>query len=124
MGLAVDSDSGQEVGFINAISDGLLMAFIPLLQVVPNNQGQGISSELTRRMMKCLQDLYGIDLVCDPDLGPFYERFGLQRLLGMAQRNFDTQSGQPVRALVRKVQGKSLFGRSPSRPALGEARYK
>ena len=44
--LAVDKDSNKVVGFINAISDKVLTAYIPLLEVIPEYQKQGIGSEL------------------------------------------------------------------------------
>lgn len=47
--LARDERSGQVVGFITAISDGVLSAYIPLLEVLPSFQGQGIGSELCAR---------------------------------------------------------------------------
>ena len=75
------------VGFVNALSDGVMAAFMPLLEVRPAYQGQGIGSELVRRMLDVLGPLYSVDVVCDPDVAPFYERLGLQRLTGMAWRN-------------------------------------
>ena len=38
--------SGQVVGFITAISDGVLSAYIPLLEVLPGWRSQGIGGEL------------------------------------------------------------------------------
>ena len=64
-----------------------MAAFIPLLEVRPSHQGQGIGSELVRRMLELLAPLYSVDVVCGPDVAPFYERLGLQRLTGMARRN-------------------------------------
>lgn len=75
------------VGFINAISDGCLMAFVPLLEVRTSHHGLGIGSALVRRMMQTYRDFYGIDLLCDPSLCPFYERFGMSRVAGMVYRN-------------------------------------
>jgi ribosomal protein S18 acetylase RimI-like enzyme len=86
--LAVVADTQQIVGFINAISDGVLTAFIPLLEVLPAYQGQGIGSELTRRMLVSLAHLYAVDLICDADVQPFYERLGLLPYTGMIQRNY------------------------------------
>jgi GNAT superfamily N-acetyltransferase len=40
--LAVDPASGDVVGFITAIGDAGLVAFIPLLEVLPAWRGQGI----------------------------------------------------------------------------------
>jgi GNAT superfamily N-acetyltransferase len=82
------------VGFINAISDGVLSAFIPLLEVLPEYQEQGIGGELARRMMDKLRPFYTIDLVCDPKLQPFYERFGMRPYSAMIARNYERQSGE------------------------------
>ena len=40
--LAIDDKTDNVVGFITAISDGVLSAYIPLLEVLPAYQGQGI----------------------------------------------------------------------------------
>nr|WP_318283220.1 GNAT family N-acetyltransferase [Paenibacillus xylanexedens] len=44
--LAIDEQTGNVVGFIQAISDGILSAYVPLLEVLPEYKGQGIGSEL------------------------------------------------------------------------------
>jgi ribosomal protein S18 acetylase RimI-like enzyme len=92
--LARDEASGQIVGFITAISDGVLTAFIPLLEVLPAHQGRGIGQELVRRMLDRLRHLYAIDLLCDADLQPFYARLGMLPASGMLLRNYDRQSGE------------------------------
>jgi ribosomal protein S18 acetylase RimI-like enzyme len=92
--LAVDTETGQVVGFITAITDGVLAAYIPLLEVLPAYQRQGIGQTLVRRMLERLQDLYMIDLLCDADVQPFYEQLGMYPAVGMCARNFDRQSGQ------------------------------
>lgn len=84
-------DGEQVVGFINAISDGVLSAYIPLLEVLPDYQGQGIGSELARRMLDRLRDLYMIDLLCDADLQPFYARLGMRPYTAMLLRNYESQ---------------------------------
>jgi GNAT superfamily N-acetyltransferase len=84
--LAREPGSRQIVGFANAISDGVLYAFIPLLEVLPSHRGRGIGSELIRRLLDELDDFYAVDLMCDPELQPFYERFGMQRAAGMIIR--------------------------------------
>jgi len=90
--LALDGD--QVVGFINAISDGVLSAFIPLLEVLPAYNGHGIGTELTRRMLAKLDHLYAVDLICDPDVQPFYERLGMMRYTGMLKRNYARKQGE------------------------------
>jgi GNAT superfamily N-acetyltransferase len=74
--LAVDPASGDVVGFVTAIGDGVLTAFVPLLEVLPAWRGRGIGRELMRRVLDRLGDRYSIDLVCDPELVPFYEALG------------------------------------------------
>jgi len=92
--LAVDSKDDRVVGFINAVSDGILSAYLPLLEVLPEYKGQGIGGELVRRMITRLKDYYMIDLVCDADMVPFYEKFGLKKMISMSIRRFDRQSGR------------------------------
>jgi GNAT superfamily N-acetyltransferase len=69
-------DGARVVGFVTAISDGVLSAYIPLLEVRPEYQRQGIGTELVRRLLDVLRGLYMVDLVCDEDVVPFYERLG------------------------------------------------
>jgi GNAT superfamily N-acetyltransferase len=85
--LAIDEESGRVVGFVNAIGDGVLAAYVPCLEVLPAWHGQGIGSELVRRILAALEPRYMIDLVCDEDVVPFYERLGLQRYTAMIRRD-------------------------------------
>jgi ribosomal protein S18 acetylase RimI-like enzyme len=85
--LALDGD--PVVGFVTAISDGVMSAYIPLLEVLPQYQHQGIGSELVRRLLGRLADLYMIDLCCDASLERFYSALGFQtwdRGMGMRHR--------------------------------------
>ena len=91
--LAIDETTNQVVGFINAVSDKTLSAYLPLLEVLPEYQKQGIGAELVKRILKQLKDFYMIDLVCDDNLEPFYKKFGLKKFRAMSIRNFDRQSG-------------------------------
>lgn len=89
---------GAVVGFITAVSDGVLSAYIPLLEVLPEYQDRGIGSELVRRMLDRLSDYYMVDLLCDTELQPYYERFAMRRATGMMLRNYDRQAGRSVDA--------------------------
>lgn len=89
--LAFDPQEQRVVGYITAISDGVSCAYIPHLEVLADRRGQGIGTELVRRMLHKLRHLYMIDLMCDPDVQPFYARLGLHPSTGMVVRNFDRQ---------------------------------
>ncbi len=78
---------GQVIGFVNALGDGQLSVYIPLLEVLPAYQGRGIGTELMTRMLGTLDHYYAIDLICDVNLEPFYARFGATRWTGMIWRN-------------------------------------
>lgn len=91
--LAVDSETGNVVGFITAISDRVLSAYIPLLEVLPENQKNGIGLELTRRMLEKLKNLYMVDLLCDEELQSFYAKLGMKQTQGMFLRNYEFQAG-------------------------------
>jgi ribosomal protein S18 acetylase RimI-like enzyme len=77
--LAVEEETERVVGFVTAVSDGVLSAYVPLLEVLPEHQGRGLGSELMRRLLARLESVYMVDLCCDAALVPFYERLGLRR---------------------------------------------
>ncbi|WP_130866342.1 GNAT family N-acetyltransferase [Acidipropionibacterium timonense] len=74
------------VGYVNAISDGILTAFIPWLEVHPDFQGQGIGRDLISRIVAELDGMYSIDVCCDPELVPYYEKLGFLPLSGAGLR--------------------------------------
>ena len=85
--LAIDERTADVAGFVTAISDGVLSAYIPLLEVLPDYRHQGIGQELMRRMLATLRDLYMVDLLCDPELQPFYQQLGMSPATGMLIRS-------------------------------------
>ncbi|WP_456958324.1 GNAT family N-acetyltransferase [Lysinibacillus sp. TE18511] len=91
--IAIDDHTNQVVGFITAISDGVLSAYIPFLEVLPAYKKKGIGKELVKQILKELDDIYMIDLCCDDDLIPYYENFGMIKSNGMLVRNYEMQSG-------------------------------
>ena len=86
---------GQVIGFVQAISDGVLTAYIPLLEVLPQWQGRGVGRALMERVQAELGHLYAVDLGCDDHLVPFYERLGMRRGTLMSTRQYARQSGIP-----------------------------
>jgi len=91
--LAIDEDSRQLVGYITAVSDNVLSAYIPFLEVIPSYQKQGIGHELVNQMLEQLEHLYMVDLVCEPEMVSFYESFGLRSGQAMVRRNYGNQAG-------------------------------
>ena len=89
--LAIDGD--RCVGFINALSDSIFYSYIPLLEVLPEYQGNGIGSELVKRMIETLDKMYAIDVVCDESVESFYKNLEFKRCVGMVKRNHRNQSG-------------------------------
>ncbi len=92
--LALDEETGNAVGFTTAISDGVLSAYIPLLEVLPAYRRRGIGQELVQRMLAKLSGLYMVDLICDPEAQPFYERLGMKKATGMMLRNYENRAGK------------------------------
>lgn len=91
--LAFDPAAQRIVGFVNAVGDGVLAAYIPLLEVLPEYQGRGIGRELVRRMLASTARYYMTDLLCDAELQGFYAGLGMRRAHGMLVRRYERQSG-------------------------------
>ena len=96
--LAVDETTAKVVGFITAVTDRVLAAYIPLLEVLPTHRGRGIGGELVTRMVQRLDDLYMVDVVCDASVLPFYERLGFQGGTSAMMRRWSKQSGVEPRS--------------------------
>lgn len=92
--MLLDEESGNVIGFITAISDEVLTAYIPLLEVLPEYKNKGIGKELVNLMLTELNDIYMVDLCCDDDLVPYYNKFGMFKTNGMILRNYAMQSGR------------------------------
>ena len=75
------------MGFVTALTDGIQSAFIPLLEVLPEYQKQGIGRALVSGMLQKLAGIQAIDLACDPKLQDFYAGFGMKPSVGMMIRN-------------------------------------
>lgn len=93
--LAVDGEADRVVGFVTAISDGVLSAYLPLLEVLPAYRRRGIGGELVRRVLVALGDLYMVDVICDAGVLPFYRAIGLRPATGASLRRYALQSGAP-----------------------------
>lgn len=92
--LAIDTEKNIVVGFVNAVSDGILSAYIPLLEVLPEYQKSGIGRELVNRSLDSLKHLYMVDLLCDQKLQGYYEKLGMKKATGAFIRNYGRQAGE------------------------------
>ena len=93
-----DSDAPRVIGFATAITDGILAASIPLLEVLPDHRGRGIGREIITRLLARLDHLYMIDVTCDPDVLPFYTSIGMTPSTGASLRNLQHQAGPVTKA--------------------------
>ena len=91
--LAIDTEKNTLAGYITAITDHTLSAYIPFLEVEEAYQKQGIGHKLVTKMLEQLQHLYMIDLVCVKELADFYSEAGFQSWHAMIKRNYVNQSG-------------------------------
>jgi hypothetical protein len=92
--LAYDDETERVVGFVTALTDGVLSAYIPFVEVLPDYQDRGIGAELTRRMLARLKDYYAVDLLCDESVQRFYARFRMLPASGMILRRYELQAGR------------------------------
>ncbi len=88
------ADDDTVAGFITAISDGVLSAYIPLLEVRKEYRGGGVGTTLMCKMLDQISALYMVDLICDAEMQPFYEKIGLQPATGAVIRNYNAQAGR------------------------------
>lgn len=86
----------QVIGFVTSISDGVLSAFITLLEVLPEEHDKGIGHSLINQLLDEIGDLYMVDLVCDVNLSRFYAELGFATSTGMSRRNYAMQSGRVI----------------------------
>jgi GNAT superfamily N-acetyltransferase len=84
--VALAWDGDRLVGFATAVTDGALFAHVLLVEVVEDRRGEGIGSRLVTALTERFDGLYGVDLCCDDDVVPFYERLGFTLVNGMVVR--------------------------------------
>lgn len=90
--IAIDRDINIIIGFITIISDGIISAYIPLLEVIPEYRKKGIGSKLFNLAKDECKSLYMLDLSCDNELVEFYKNFDMEKGTSMFLRNYDRQS--------------------------------
>lgn len=92
--LAIDVNHNKVVGYVTAITDRVLSAYIPFLEVLPQYRKQGIGSKLVEQILtKKLNNLYMVDLTCDDNLISFYSKFKMIKSTAMTIRKYQFQAG-------------------------------
>lgn len=81
------------IGFLTAISDGTMHAFITLVEVEETHQGKGIGKGLMKLAISHFKGNYDIVLITDPDKGAFYKKFGFNEIYAMHIRDFTYGKG-------------------------------
>lgn len=76
------------VGFLTAITDKAMHAFITLIEVLKTHQTQGIGSHLVKLAISHFRGCYDIVLITDPDKAKFYKKFGFTEIYGLHIRDF------------------------------------
>jgi ribosomal protein S18 acetylase RimI-like enzyme len=98
--LALDSHTGQIVGFICGMTDRMLVLYIWDHEVLPEYQGRGIEDELIRRMLAEYGDLYQVNTITMPDARPLFERHGFAAYdpqsngVALTRMRMEKQAGQ------------------------------
>ena len=70
---------GELIGIGNAITDGYLVVYYPHMLVHPKYQGQGIGSEMMKRLMERYRGFHQHMLVADGRAIDFYRKCGFTR---------------------------------------------
>lgn len=76
-------DDGRLVGFVTALTDGAMLAFISLVEVLEEYQGKGVGSRMMEIAVDHFRGYYQVALITDPDKDGFYRKFGFSNIHGM-----------------------------------------
>jgi GNAT superfamily N-acetyltransferase len=72
-------DGDHLIGYARAITDGIYRALIDDVVVDESKRGQGVGSELMRRLIEHLDSIEEIFLRCGENVVLFYERHNFER---------------------------------------------
>ncbi len=79
--VAAVGESGSRqglLGFARALSDGAFRAIVFDLIIVPSHRGRGLGRLVLEELLRrpALARCSGVELMCLPEMAPFYERLG------------------------------------------------
>ena len=72
-------DGNKLIGFVRAVTDDVYRAYVEDMIVDREYRGEGIGSEMMRRLLERLEHVEEITLNCDLKLTDFYRQFGFTR---------------------------------------------
>ena len=80
----VEPSTGTLLGFCRVLTDGIAIALVLDVVVHPLFHRRGIGTELVAGLMQRqpLPRVDSVELVCQPDVVPFYERLGFSARVG------------------------------------------
>jgi len=81
-------EKSKLVGFLTAITDGVMHAFISLIEVLEPYQNRGIGKKLVKLAIEHFKGYYDIVLITDPDKADFYKKLGFREICGMHIRDY------------------------------------
>lgn len=81
---AIDQSSDRLVGFARAVTDGVYLALVVDVIVATDHRGQGLGRYLMEEILARpeIRSVDSVELVCQPELVPFYERWGFTDRVG------------------------------------------
>jgi predicted N-acetyltransferase YhbS len=84
---AVDDSSGALIGFARVLTDWVYLASVLDVVVALEARERRVGSALMESVVTHprLQDVRSVELVCQPDLIPFYRRFGFTDTVGQSR---------------------------------------
>jgi GNAT superfamily N-acetyltransferase len=92
-GVAVGAWDGERlVGFVRALSDGYLAAYVEDVMVHEDYRSSGVGEKIMSRLVEEIGDVVAnVSLFCEPPVARFYERSGFRRtsfvLMQLSERN-------------------------------------
>lgn len=80
----IEQGSNRLVGFARAITDGVYLAVVLDVIVAEDHRGRGLGKRLMDEILARpeIRNVGSIELVCQPELVPFYQRWGFTDRVG------------------------------------------
>ena len=72
----------------------MLFSYISSLEVLHEYQRRGIGRSLVERLLQEMPKVYAVDLICDPEVQPFYEKCGFTPYTGMLIRRREVETAE------------------------------